>query len=216
MRALIPMYETPLHVVALRRSGITTLAQLNGKRVSPGPRATVSADYQQRIFAAFGISAESRFGSYDTVATELLGGEIDAMFVPIAAPAPAIHNVEAKEPVALISLSPEQIGKIRAAIPELIPATIPAGTYRSLGQDLATVGLYNFLIGRADLPNDLVYQLVKTAFEGQSRLQKAHPAASQTIPQNALKNTSLPFHPGAIRYYREIGIRIPDALSPAN
>jgi uncharacterized protein len=216
IRALVPMYESPLHIVALRRSGITTLAQLNKKRVSPGPRATVNAEIAQSILAAFGISAEMRYASFDAMAAELLEGEIDAVFVPIAAPAPAIQNVEAKEPVTLISLSPEQIDIIRTAIPALTTSKIAAGTYRSLDKDFVTVGMWNFVVGRADLPNDLVYQLVKAVFEGQPRLQKAHPVASETIPQNAVKDTFLPFHPGAVRYYREIGIKIPDALVPTN
>jgi uncharacterized protein len=217
IRALVPMYETPLHVVTLRRSGITTLAQLNKKRISPGPRATVSAEITQRILAAFGISAEMRFASFDAMAANLLEGEIDAIFVPSGAPMPAIQNVEAKEPVTLISLSPEQIDVIRTAIPALTPSKIAAGTYRSLiDKDFITVGFWNFVVGRADLPDDLVYQLVKAVFEGQPRLQKAHPVASETIPQNAVKDTFLPFHPGAVRYYREIGIKIPDALVPTN
>ena len=76
--------------------------------------------------------------------------------------------------------------------------------------------MYNFAIGRADLPNDLVYQLVKAVFENQPRLVKANPAARETLPQNADKNTFLPFHPGAVRYYREIGISIPESLVPTN
>jgi TRAP-type uncharacterized transport system substrate-binding protein len=61
-----------------------------------------------------------------------------------------------------------------------------------------------------------VYQLVKAVFENEPRLVKATPAASETLPQNADKNTFMPFHPGAVRYYREIGIRIPDELAPMN
>jgi len=216
MRALFPMYETPLHIVTLRRSGITTLAQLDKKRISPGPRATVMADYAQKIFAAFGISAEMRYGSFDAQGAELLKGDLDAIFVPIAVPAPAILNVESKEPVTLINLSPEQIDIIRKAIPALTPSNIAAGTYAALDKDFVTVGLWNFVVGRADLPDDLVYQLVKAVFEGQPRLRNAHPVARETIPQNAVKNTALPFHPGAVRYYREIGIKIPDALAPTN
>ena len=68
----------------------------------------------------------------------------------------------------------------------------------------------------ADLPDDLVYQLVKAVFENQPLLVKATSAASDTLPQNAVKDTFLPFHPGAVRYYREIGIKIPDALVPTN
>jgi TRAP transporter TAXI family solute receptor len=216
IRALVPMYETPFHTVALRRSSITTLAQLNKKRIGPGPRASLTAAYAQRIFAALGISAKMRYASFDTQAGELLEGDIDAMFVAIAAPAPAIQKVEAKEPITLISLSPEQIDIILKANPELNASKIAAGVYRSLDRDYDTVGVYNFVVGRADLPDDLVYQLVKAVFENQPRLVKATSAASETIPQNASKNTFLPFHPGAVRYYREIGIKIPDALIPTH
>jgi hypothetical protein len=76
--------------------------------------------------------------------------------------------------------------------------------------------MYTFAIGRDDLPDDLVYQLVKAVFENQPRLLKTTSAARETIPQNAVKDTFLPFHPGAVRYYREIGIKIPDELTPMN
>ena len=76
--------------------------------------------------------------------------------------------------------------------------------------------MYTFAIGRDDLPDDLVYQLVKAVFENQPRLLKTTSAASETIPQNAVKDTFLPFHPGAVHYYREIGIKIPDELAPTN
>jgi hypothetical protein len=76
--------------------------------------------------------------------------------------------------------------------------------------------VYNFAIGRADLPDDLVYQLVKAVFENQPRLVKIHPAARETLPQNVDRDTFLPLHPGAVRYYREIGINIPASLTAAN
>jgi hypothetical protein len=85
-----------------------------------------------------------------------------------------------------------------------------------LDTDYLTMGVPNFAVGRADLPDDLVYQLVKAVFENQPRLLKASPAASDTIPRNADKNTFLPFHPGAVRYYREIGISIPETLALMN
>ena len=129
---------------------------------------------------------------------------------------PAIQEAEAKEPVTLISLSPEQIDTIRKAMPEFSPSKIAAGTYRSLDKDYNTFGVYNFAVGRADLPDDLVYQLVKATFENQPRLLKVYSGARDTIPQNVDKNTFLPFHPGAVRYYREIGTSIPESLVLAN
>jgi TRAP-type uncharacterized transport system substrate-binding protein len=72
------------------------------------------------------------------------------------------------------------------------------------------------VIGRADLPDDLVYRLAKAVFENQHRLVKVTSLAGDTVPQNAVKNSFMPFHPGAVRYYREVGIKIPDALIPTN
>ena len=102
---------------------------------------------------------------------------------------------------------------IRKAIPDFGPAKIVAGTYRLVDEDYVTVGVPNFVVGRADLPDDLVYQLVKATFENQPRLVKVTSAAGDTLPQNVLKDTFLPLHPGALRYYREIGIKISDALA---
>ncbi len=216
MRALLPMYNTPFQPVVLRRSGITTFAQLDKKRLGIGPRAGGSGTYIPAIVKVLGISADFNNGSHDLMAAELLAGRYDAYLSMAGAPTPAVQKVEAKEPITFVSLSPEQIEAVRKAMPELSTSKIVAGTYRSLDDDYVTVGVYNFVIGRADLPDDLVYQLVKAAFENQPRLVKANPAASETLPQNADKNTFLPFHPGAVRYYREIGIKIPDELAPMN
>jgi TRAP transporter TAXI family solute receptor len=216
MRALFPMYDTPFQPVVLRRSGITTIAQLDNKRVGIGPRAGTSGTYVPAIVKVLGISAEISNGPHELMATELLAGRYDAYLSVIGAPTPAIQNVEAKEPITFISLSSEQIEAVRKAMPEFSTSKIVAGTYPSLDNDYVTLGVYNFAIGRADLPDDLVYQLVKAVFENQPRLVKAHPAARDTLPQNVDKNTFLPFHPGAVRYYREIGISIPDSLVPTN
>jgi uncharacterized protein len=216
MRALFPMFDNTFQAVALRRSGITTLAQLAIKRVGVGPKAGAAGTYPPAMMKVLGVSAEFSYGSFDAVATELLAGRIDAIVTLIGAPTPAIQDVEAKEPVTFISLSPEQIEDIRKALPEFSPSKVAAGTYRSLDKDYVTIGVPNFAIGRADLPDDLVYQLVKAVFENQPRLVKAHSAARDTLPQNVDKDTFLPFHPGAVRYYREIGTSIPDALVPTN
>jgi TRAP transporter TAXI family solute receptor len=216
MRALHPMYDTPFQAVVLQRSGIATLAPLDKKRIGIGARAGTTAAYIPAIVKVLGISAEMQYGSIDNVATELIAGHVDALMRLTGAPVPAIQEVEAKEPITFVSLSPEQIEAIRKAMPEFSPSKVTTGTYRLLEKDYVTIGMFNFAIGRDDLPDELVYQLVKAVFENQPRLLKAHSAARETIPQNVERNTFLPFHPGAIRYYREIGIKIPESLIPKN
>jgi uncharacterized protein len=213
MRALFPMYDTPFQAVVLQRSGIATVAQLDKKRLGIGPRAGTGGTYIPLILKVLGISAELSHSSFDAVVSELFAGRNDALVTLTGAPVPAIQEIEAKEPVTFISLSPEQIDAIRKAMPEFSPSKIAAGTYRLLDKDYITFGVYNFAIGRPDLPDDLVYQLVKAVHENQPRLVKAHPAARETLPQNVDKNTFLPFHPGAVRYYREVGITIPANLA---
>ena len=216
MRALFPMYDTPFQAVVLQRSGIATLAQLDKKRFGIGPRAGTGGTYIPLILKVLRISAELRHSSFDAVVSDLFAGRNDALVTLIGAPVPAIREVEAKEPVTFIRLSLEQIDAIRKAMPEFSPSKIGAGTYRHLDKDYITFGLYNFAIGRPDLPDDLAYQLVKAVHENQPRLAKAHASARETVPENVVKNTFLPFHPGAVRYYREVGIKIPEPLVPTN
>jgi uncharacterized protein len=213
MRALFPMYDQPFHFVALRRSGITTVAQLNNRNVGTGPRAGTGGTYVPKMLEAIGISARIGNGSLESAGSDLLEGRYDALGVTAGIPITALKHVEAKEPMVFVSLTPEHIEAIRKAMPELTISQIGSGDYTSLDKTYTTVGLYIFGVGRDDLPDELVYQLVKSVFENQPRLIKATSAASDTLPQNVVKNTVLPFHPGAVRYYREIGIKIPDALA---
>jgi TRAP transporter TAXI family solute receptor len=212
MRALFAMYDTPLQAVVLQRSNITAMAQLDKKRVGAGPKAGTGGTYVPAIFKALGISADISNGSLDEAAADLSADRMDAFVTTVGAPAPAVEKIVATAPVTFLDLSSEQIDAVHKALPEFSSSKIAAGTYRPLDKDCVTVGMYNFAIGRADLPDDLVYQLVKAVFENQPRLVKVTAAASDTIPQNVLKDTFLPLHPGAVRYYREVGITIPDVL----
>jgi len=216
MRALFPMYDTVLQIVVLKRSGRSTVKELDKLRIGVGPRAGTGGVYVPEIMKALGVSPQIQYGSFADAASELLAAQYDALALLTGIPVEVFQEAEAKEPISFINLSAEQIETVRRAIPEFTPSKIKAGTYSTLDKDYATLGVYNFAIGRADLPNDLVYQLVKAIHENQPRLAQIHSAARETLPENALKNTFLPFHPGAIRYYREIGIKIPDALVPTN
>ena len=89
---------------------------------------------------------------------------------------------------------------------------VEAGTYASLDRDYQTIGLFNFAVAHKDVPDDLVYRIVKTVFQNRDELVKAQSSAKETMPANIGRNTTLPLHPGAARYYREIGIAVPAGL----
>jgi TRAP transporter TAXI family solute receptor len=212
IRALFPMYDTPFHFVTTAKSTVRSVADLHGKTVGVGPKASTPGTYYPLILQALGISATIRNGSASDMAGQLGDGLIDAFAFAAGLPVAAFSELEAQRPVRFFTFTDAQIAALKKAMPELGDAVVPRGTYRTLSEDHRTVGLYNFFIGREDLPEDLAYRITRTVLENNAALVKGHSAARETVLRNWSKNTFLPFHPGSVRYYREKGITIPANL----
>jgi TRAP transporter TAXI family solute receptor len=213
IRALFPMYDTPFHFVVLRRSGITSVAQLAGKRVGVGPRAGTPGTYYPLMFQALGIKDVTiRNGQGSDMASQLADGLIDCFAFAAGLPIAAYSELEATNDVVFFSFTPQEIEKLRQAFPELSPAEIPAGTYKSMRETQPTVGVFNFAICQKDLPDTLAHAIVKAVHDNHDAMVRGHAAAKETVPENVSKNTFLPFHQGAARYYRERGLTIPANL----
>jgi uncharacterized protein len=150
-----------------------------------------------------------RFGAWESMTSQLKSGELDGIVFVTGFPTPALTELIAAQPLDFVQPSADQIAVIRKEMPEITPSTVPAGTYSSLARDYQTVGLYNFAVAHKDLPDDLVYKIVKAVFDNREELVKAQSSAKETVPANIGRDTVLPLHPGAERYYREIGIPIP-------
>lgn len=123
-----------------------------------------------------------------------------------------LKALDAKDPLDFLQFSPEQVASIGARFPELSPSVVPAGAYPSLQADYHTLGLYNFAIIRRDAADDLAYRIVKAVFDHHDEMVAVHPAAKETLAANLDRDTFLPLHPGAARYYREAGVTIPGNL----
>jgi uncharacterized protein len=212
IRALFPMYDTLFHFVALKRSGIVSVAELDGKRVGVGPRAGTPGTYFPLMFKEVGLNVTIANGQAADMASQLADGLIDCFAFAAGLPFPAYSELEATNEVTFFSFTPEQIAKLKAVMPELSETRVPAGTYKGLTADQPTLGVFNFAICRKDLPEDLAYAIVEAIHASHNELVKGHAAAKETVPENVSKNSFLPFHPGAARYYREEGFTIPDQL----
>lgn len=208
LRAVFPMYDTPFHFVASEKSGIKSIADLNGKRVGVGPRAGTPGTYFPLIFKELGIDATIRNGAAADMAGQLQDGLIDCFAFAAGLPISSFSELEAKGGVRFFGFTDAELGKLRTALPELSPTVIPKGTYRTQAEDHKTVGLFNFFVCRPELPDDLVYEMTKAVLDNNAALVQGHSAGKETIPANAAKNTFLTFHPGAARYYREKGITL--------
>ncbi|MBS7811593.1 TAXI family TRAP transporter solute-binding subunit [Roseococcus pinisoli] len=213
IRALFPMYDTPFHGIALKRSGITSMALLAGKNVGVGPRGGTPGTYFPLILNTLGHRPGSvRFGSGSDMSGQLQDGLLDAFLFASGVPVPAFSEAETSGEINFLDFTPEEVTRLTSNFPELSPSTLPASTYRTAGRELRVVGMYNFAIGHRSLPEDLVYEMLKAVLGTQPRLRQAISAASETVAANAGKNTFLPYHPGAARYLREAGQTIPDNL----
>src|SRR6266404_8666745 len=211
MRAIFPMYDTAFQFVAAKRLRINWLEDVAGLRVGAGPRAGTGGTYLPILLTTLDIKANLRFGAWESMASQLKSGELDAIVVTAGFPTPALTELIAADLVDFVQPSADQIALIRKELPEITPSTVPAGTYPSLPRDYQTIGLYNFAVAHKDLPNDLVYKIVKALFDNHDELVKVQSSAKETVPANIGRDTVLPLHPGAERYYREIGIPIPVA-----
>jgi hypothetical protein len=205
LRAIFPMYDTPFQLLALQDTNIRSVADMAGKRIGVGPRGGTSATYFPDIFNALKVSGTFVHGDWSDLAAQMHARSIDVLAVAAGVPFPSFIELEFKDKVRYIPLAAEQIAALRLAMPELTPSRVPAGTYPSLLRHYQTVGLYNFAVAHADLPNDLVYNIVRIVFERHEEMMEVHAAAAATVPANLERNTFLPLHPGAIRYYRQIG-----------
>jgi uncharacterized protein len=214
IRAMFPMYDTPFHFITLENKPIRSVKDLNGKIVGVGPRAGTPGTYFPMFFEVLGLKVTVRNGQASDMAAQLADGLLDAFPFAAGTPIAAYSELEAQTKVRFFTFTDDEIKTLRQKFPELSPSTISAGTYKSQTTDHKTIGLFNFSIANKDMPDDLVYAIVKVVLENHDAMKKIHAASVETVLSNWDKNEFLPFHPGAIRYYKEKGIQIPQKLIP--
>lgn len=212
IRALFPMYQTPFQVIALKSSGITSVSDLAGKRVSVGPAGGTPGTYWPQFMNALGVEANiSNAGAADA-GGQLSDGLIDAFAFAAGVPISAFAELAAQQDVVMFGFNDAELPKILEAFPAMAPLTIPAGTYAGHDYDQNTVALWNFAIANQSMPDSLAYEITKLAMDNPDRMVQIHAAAKETLLENWTKNSFMPFHPGAVKYLEEKGLTVPDNL----
>lgn len=212
LRALFPMYQTPFQVVVLRNSGITSVSDLNGRRVSVGPAGGTPGTYWPRFMESLGVNANVSYAGAADAAGQLKDGLIDAFAFAAGVPISAFAQLSAENDVLMFGFTEEERARVLQDHPAFAPFTIPAGTYQGHDYDQETVALWNFAVAHAGLPEGLAYEVTKLVLENNERMRQIHATASETVLENWDKNTFMPYHPGAVRYLEEQGITVPDNL----
>jgi TRAP transporter TAXI family solute receptor len=191
-------------------SGVEGLGDLRGRRVVVGPAGAGFEYFVKPLLAAHGVSFDefTPLNATQAAAVEMLAdGSAAAAILGGAVPTASITEACAGQDIRFLPFDDEAKAKLVAEYPFFAAATIPGGTYR--GQDADFHGLdvgSMHLIASAAQDEDLVYRIAKTIYENREAVVAKHAAGRSIRAEIVVKDTGTPFHPGAIRYYREIGI----------
>lgn len=191
---------------------IKTVADLKGKSVSIG--AAGSGVYYNAIdiLGAYDLTEQDikpTYQGFGDSADALQDGKLDAAFVVAGAPTTAITSLATTKSVYLVSLDAEHSAKLLKTSPYYTEYTIPAGTYEGLDVDTPTVAVGAVVIARDDVSEQGVYEFVSTIFENLSAISAQHAKGTELNLEFAANVTSVPYHPGAAKYFAEKGITVP-------
>lgn len=212
LTAVLPMYPNVVQIVTLKNSPINEFSDLKGKKVSVGSPGSGILATNETILKTLGLTMDDivpQYLSFSETTDAFRDGSIDAAIVNTAAPAPWVVDLETTHPIKLIALTPEEIGKFTTPFPYYVDAIIEKEAYKSLENDVPTFAVWIALVSQANLPDDVVYNVVKSIFENGEHLKDIH-VASKYITLDNVKNISgITFHPGAVKYFKEKGIELP-------
>lgn len=214
LRVLFAMYPTPFQMVAPISAGVSSLEDLEGKRIGAGPRAGTGGEYWTRWLNDMGINASLQYGGIGDQASQLADGRLDGIVTAGGIPHPSLSELENTQDVVIFGMSDEEQGEILKQNPYAVAFAIPGGTYETPDGELQTVAMWNFMAVDVNMPEELAYEITKQVLENNERMRATHSAARDTLAENILNNTFIPLHPGALRYYDEIGVDIPDSIQP--
>lgn len=212
VRIAFPMYTTPFHWWSVDLD-VKSIDDIKGKRnVGVGPAGGTSGTYLPIIHNLLGLDARGVQAGASDMVSQQMDGQLDVIGFAAGVPIPAVQEVLAQRDVNLFGISGSQRDQVIERLPYFEKFTIPGGTYEQIQEDIETIAMFNFGIVHKDADEQFVYDLVKAYHDNNDFMVSTAKAALEAMPEAILNNTVVPLHPGAIRYYEEIGLKIPDSV----
>ncbi|WP_372800148.1 TAXI family TRAP transporter solute-binding subunit [Paracoccus seriniphilus] len=207
LRGISAMYPNFIQVVASEESGIKSLEDLKGKALSVGAPKSGTELNARAILAAAGMSYEDlgkvEFLPFAESVELMKNRQLDATLQSAGLGVASLKDLSTSIPITVVSI-PDEIAETLGA--PYVAETIPANTYEGQTEDVPTVAVVNFLVSSEAVSDDLAYQMTKLMYENLDELKAAHSATAGIDVKNALKGMPIPVHPGAKRYYDEVGV----------
>ena len=208
LRTIAAIYPNYIQIVANADSGIKTLADLKGKRVAVGAPKSGTELNARDIFRGAGMSykdfAKVEYLPFGESVELMKNRQLDATLISAGLGVAAIRDLATSVKIVIVPVPADVVAKIGEAAYQA--GTVPANTYNGQTDAVATVAIQNFLVSHEGVSTDAAYKMTKAIFEHLPELQAAHAAAKAITRENAAKAPPAPLHPGAEKYYREIGL----------
>lgn len=215
VRTLMVLYPNRMHVVTVEGRGINTMADLKGKRVSTGSPGSATEVMAFRVIEAAGLDKDKdlkreRLGVAEST-NAIKDSKIDAYFWVGGLPTSAVTDLGATPGVKLKLIDTDNLVEAmnKKYGPLYAAGVIPAKTYPGQDKDNKISLVQNILVANAKMPDDVAYKIVKTLFEKKDEVALAHGEAKAIeLSTQTVKNTSVPWHPGAAKYFKEKGAKM--------
>lgn len=215
VRTLAALYPNALHVVTPAGSGIRSVADLRGRRVSVGAPGSGTEVAARTLLEANGLTYDDlrvQRLNFNETANALRDGQIDAGFWSVGPPTSSLMDLATARGVRLVPISPDEAGRAADRDPTLRPYVIAAGTYPGQDEAVETVATPNVLVVRDDFPDALACALTRDLLGGREALAGVHPSARSITAEYTLSDSPIPLHPGTVRCLEEDGHPVPARL----
>ena len=211
LRAVFSVHPEPFTVVARADSGIRTFDDLKGKRVNVGNPGSGQRGTMEVVMKAKGWTMDDFQLASELKSSEqskaLCDNKIDAMVFTVGHPSGSIKEATTTCDTVLVTVAGPTIDKLVAENDYYRTATIPGGMYRGNDADTTTFGVGATFVTSSDVPEEVIYNVVKAVFENFETFQKLHPAFANLKKSEMISDgLSAPLHDGAAKYYREAGL----------
>jgi uncharacterized protein len=201
-------------MVVLKDSPIKGLQDLKGKRIVPGDRGWGTTELVEALMASAGMPADKFKADGGTISytsitdrsKALQDKNVDAIFIPAQVAYPDLMAVHQAAGIRVIGFPNDAVDKTLGTMPGLVKSKVPKGLYGVVDSDLASPGFLQQLIVDANLSDELVYRITKLWWERIKEIHEIAPGLDQANVKMAMEHATIPFHPGALRYYKEIGV----------
>jgi len=204
------LYPQYFQVVVPANAGINSIKDLKGKSIATQPRGNTAEIITQHILKVNGLSyndVKPSFISYTDAVEQMKDNNVQAFTLGTTVPSGAVMDLASARDIKLLDLS-DSLESVRRINPGYTLVTVPKGTYPKQDQDVKVIGYATHIVASCDLPEETVYKMAKAMADNVSSMAATNKAIEGLTPQKMAEDIGVPFHPGAVKFYKEQNIAV--------